>query len=150
MQGSQQQTVQQMVEGVRLNMSEEMARTQYGDDTVNAAFEALKEVVNSDPFTYQRIMNARHPWAEMVKWHHQHKLLSEIGDPSKADEWVKARYAALMQQQQPGAGLTPPPVVIPQAPAVPPPSLSRAPAGGQSASDVPAGPGQAFDSIFSR
>lgn len=147
--GGQQRTVQQMVEGVRLNMSEEMARTQFGDETVNAAFEALKETVPNDPFTYQRIMNSRHPWAEMVKWHQTHAALKRIGDPSKLDDWVLSEAERIRQARNPGAGITPTPVMTPQTPVVPPPSLSRAPSGGN-ASDVPAGPGQAFDSAFSR
>lgn len=146
-QGDQSQRFQQMLTGAMLNMSEQMARQSLGSEAVDAAVEAMREHIKTDPHSYQRVMQSQHPYAELVKWHQQHKLLSEIGDPSKFDDFVRARFAALQQQQQPGSGTTPAPITPPQAPAIPPPSLTRAPAAPK-ASDVPTGAGVAFDSAF--
>lgn len=68
------------------DVSQLMAEQQFGADTVQAAGEALKQQLQSNPsaqFEYQRIMASRHPYAELVNWHKQHQALTEIGnDPA--------------------------------------------------------------------
>lgn len=133
------------LEKSRLAMSEQMARQQFGEEKVNAAFEALEQA--NDPFAYQRIMQSAHPAGELVKWHQQKQLLDQIGtDP---DAYVRRRYAEL----NPADPSNPNPAAIAQpspkpALQIPAPSLGRAPAG-PSAGMAPMGEGHAFDALFS-
>lgn len=71
----------------RLDMSEQMAVDQYGAEKVKEAYEALKAA--QDPATHQKILNEKHPYAALVKWHSQSKVINEIGDDPEA--WKKAQ-----------------------------------------------------------
>lgn len=133
------ETVAQQMTNMRLGMSETLTRSMLGDKIVD---EALESLASSDQLTVQRLMATANPMQEVVKWHKQQKLLSEIGDPDKFDDFIRSRYATL--SQQPGAIV---PQQTPQAPTMPAPSLSRAPASPR-ATDVPIGPGSSFDSVF--
>jgi hypothetical protein len=129
----------------RYGWSEALARQQYGDKVVQDAIDALAQ----NPAMFSMFKNAQSPAHEVVKWHKQQQLLGRIGDPDKLDEFVKSEYAKLLQQTSPGVGAQPMPSMTPQAPPVPPPSLSNAPAAPK-ASDAMSGPGIAFDATFNR
>lgn len=128
----------------RADMSEIMARQVHGDDKVNAAYDAMK--AKFDPYEFNRIMASPHPWNELVKWHQRDQLLSQIGD--KPDDWVRRRWAELNPAQPNGQDIPAAPQA-PAAPVIPPQSLTRVPTAGK-ASDVPVGPGNAFDATFTR
>lgn len=130
---------------VRVQTSEIAARRFYGEEVVKAAFEALQ--AQSDPLLGMRIRRSADPWEEIVKWHKKEQLLASVGDDEAA---YKARIIAEFQASQPPAGdLTAPATITPAKPVIPAASLSKAPAGPK-ASDVPIGPGQAFDTVFAR
>lgn len=85
---------QRLAQDVKLDISEEMARSEHGDAVVDEAFEALKST--NDPASYQKILNARHPWNELVNWHKQQQVVREIGpDPNK---WMEAQREAIRKE----------------------------------------------------
>jgi hypothetical protein len=79
----------------------------------------------------------------VVKWHKQHKLMSEIGQDPEAwrkSEAEKIRAQVLAELQ--GQGVQPGP-----SSQQPPPSVVGRPAAARAGS-VPTGPGNAFDNLF--
>jgi hypothetical protein len=68
-----------------------LAIKEHGAEKVNAAYEAIKTALQSDPaasFEYRRIMATDDPYEELVKWHDRQATLSRIGgDP---DKWLEA------------------------------------------------------------
>lgn len=87
-------------------MSERFTRSQHGDEAVDAALEAAKAAGTVDQFRGQR-----DPWGELVKWHKQHQVMSEIGaDPDawRAQERERMRQELMAemvgQQQKQAAG----------------------------------------------
>ena len=86
-------TVQQMQQNLRLDMSEEMARDAYGDETVETAFEAFKQ---ADPAAQAGVMQDRSPWKAMVKWHKQQQVVQEIGDDPQG--WIEKQRAQIMAE----------------------------------------------------
>lgn len=131
-------------------MSKEFTRAQHGNEVVDAAYDALKEIVSTEPYIYQRIMNARDPWAEMVKWHQQHSLMSKIGDPSKSDEIGKGPLCQTHAATAIGRGRLAFSIIPPQAPVVRRLHSAKAPAGPQGIRRAKNGQRQAFDSMFTR
>lgn len=100
---------QQKLENERLNMSEAMARQQFGDDKVNVARDALLSAVQSGDATatatYQQIVKMPNPYAELVKWHGQQEFVKRVGsDPdafmAKERERMKAEILAEIEAQQ--------------------------------------------------
>lgn len=72
-------------------MSERFTRSQYGDEVVDAAFETAKAAGVLDQFR-----GKKDPWGELVKWHKQHQVMSEIGaDP---DAWRKQQLEQMREQ----------------------------------------------------
>lgn len=100
------QVIQQRESNIIAEMSERFARTQHGDDAVNAALEAAKAAGVVEQFRGQR-----DPWGEVVKWHKQYQVMSEIGnDPDawRAKERERMREEVMTelagQQQKRAAG----------------------------------------------
>lgn len=90
--------VQSATRNAKLDMSEEMARSQYGDEVVEAAFQAFQAVQN--PGLYQSLMAAKSPWSEMVKWHKKELLAQEIGnDPEAYKASVEAKVRAELEAE---------------------------------------------------
>lgn len=72
-------------------MSERFTRSQHGDEVVNAALEAAQAAGVVDQFK-----GKRDPWGDLVKWHKQHQVMSEIGaDP---DAWRKQQLEQMREQ----------------------------------------------------
>ena len=89
------QAVMQMMSEREANliaeMSERFTRSQYGDETVDAAFETAKAAGVVDQFR-----GKKDPWGELVKWHKQHQVMTEIGaDP---DAWRKQQLEQMREQ----------------------------------------------------
>lgn len=103
------QTVTQRVNNVEAEMSERFARTQFGSDAVDAAFEAAQAQGTTAQF-----IGKKDPWGELVKWHKAQTALAEIGDDPAA---YRARVAAEIREQV-LAEITAQSVSRPQAPSL--------------------------------
>ena len=127
----------------RLNTSELMARQAHGEDIVSEAQQAFLSAVGQNPMLQQQLQGQIHPYDFVVRWHRQHKLMSEIGQDPEA--WRKSEAEKIRQQvlaELQGQGVQPA-----QSSQQPPPSVVGRPAAAR-AGTVPIGPGNAFDSIF--
>ena len=127
----------------RLNTSELMARQAHGEDIVSEAQQAFLSAVGQNPMLQQQLQGQIHPYDFVVKWHKQHKLMSEIGQDPEAwrkSEAEKIRAQVLAELQ--GQGVSPA-----QSSQQPPPSVVGRPAAARAGS-VPTGPGNAFDNLF--
>lgn len=100
------QRMAQRESNIIAEMSERFARTQHGDEAVDAAFETAKAAGVVEQFK-----GKRDPWGELVKWHKQHQVMSEIGaDPDawRAQERERMRQELMTemagQQQKQAAG----------------------------------------------
>jgi hypothetical protein len=127
----------------RLNTSELMARQAHGEDIVSEAQQAFLAAVGQNPMLQQQLQGQIHPYDFVVKWHKQHKLMSEIGQDPEAwrkSEAEKIRAQVLAELQ--GQGVSPAP-----SSQQPPPSVVGRPAAARAGS-VPVGPGNAFDNLF--
>jgi hypothetical protein len=127
----------------RLNTSELMARQAHGEDIVSEAQQAFLAAVGQNPMLQQQLQGQIHPYDFVVKWHRQHKLMSEIGQDPEAwrkSEAEKIRAQVLAELQ--GQGVQPAP-----SSQQPPPSVVGRPAAAR-AGTVPVGGGNAFDNLF--
>lgn len=92
------QPVQQQLDTMRLNMSEQMAIQTHGQDAVTAAFQALQ--AKEDQPAYQAIMSARSPYHALVDWHKQQQVAQEIGsDPAAYRAKVEAEVRAQIEAE---------------------------------------------------
>lgn len=106
--------IQEQNAALREQVSQANAIAEYGKDTVTAAFQAMGEALGSDPRVqadYQRIMQAPHPYGELINWHRNRTVLSEVGaDPAAYKERLRQEIMAEMQashQQQPQTATAP-------------------------------------------
>lgn len=78
--------IQEQLFQQRQGVSRLLAEEKHGSDTVKAAFQALGESMQADPAVqtdYMRIMRSSHPYGELVAWHKNRQVLTEIGsDPA--------------------------------------------------------------------
>lgn len=84
----------QKLQNERLNMSEAMARSAYGDDVVNAAMAALEQ--DGTDADRQSITAKSHPWQELVQWHEKRQTMAEMGGNPKA--WMEAQREAIRKE----------------------------------------------------
>lgn len=118
--------------------SREFANVQFGEQVVNAALADITRIRQTPQgdFVFRQIMQAGHPYGELVKWHNQARAQAAIGSDPQAwlrqqqqawfnDPKVQAAMAQHLrqqhaqQQQRNGSG-NPPDVSLP-------PSLSSVP-----------------------
>lgn len=93
-----QDQIKNITQNARLDVSEEMARQQFGDDVVDAAFAAFQ--AHPDPTRQRAIMAARSPWVELVKDHQRQQLVQEIGnDPAAYKARVEAEMRAKIEAE---------------------------------------------------
>lgn len=85
------QMMQQRESNLIAEMSERFARTQHGSEAVDAAFEAAKASGVIDQFR-----GKRDPWGDLVQWHKQHQVMSEIGSDPEA--WRAKERERLRQE----------------------------------------------------
>ncbi|WP_046865929.1 hypothetical protein [Microvirga massiliensis] len=99
---------------IREQVSQMMAVEKHGSERVEAAYQALANAIGSDPQVqeaYRRIMAAPHPYGELLAWHEQQQVLSEIGrDPRAYREKLRAELLAELQNGAPRAGHSPGPM----------------------------------------
>jgi hypothetical protein len=127
----------------RLNTSELMARQAHGEDIVSEAQQAFLAAVGQNPMLQQQLQGQIHPYDFVVKWHRQHKLMSEIGQDPEAwrkSEAEKIRAQVLAELQGQGVSSA-------SSSQQPPPSVVGRPAAAR-AGTVPVGGGNAFDNLF--
>lgn len=96
--------LQQSIQQQKFEMSRMMAEDRLGADVVKAADDALGELIMAnDPAVLaiqQRVMNSRHPYAELVKWHESHKAMADIGnDPTSYRSRVEAEVRAAVMAE---------------------------------------------------
>jgi len=99
------------MQNAQLNMSEMMVRESMGDEAVNEAFSALNQHSQRDLLLSQ-FRQTPHPWGQMMRWHKEQKLVSEIGtDPEAYKQKLKEELLAEMRQtpaqQAPSSPQTP-------------------------------------------
>lgn len=93
----QQDYMVQMAQNARLDASEINARGSHGDETVDAALQALQASPEGKA-AYQTIMSTKHPWDAMVKWHKKQETFAKIGDDP--DAFIEARVQAKLAELQ--------------------------------------------------
>lgn len=92
-----------------LNTSERFARKQYGDETVDAAFERFKAEVSKNPALHTQAMAHADPWDFVVTYGQRLSALDEIGnDPKAYRAKVEAEIRASLEDP------TPAPLKVPQ------------------------------------
>jgi hypothetical protein len=89
-----QSQAQQLAQNAKLDLSEDIARSTHGDDTVDAAFQALQ--ASGDALAYQKIMQTRNPWDSLVKWHREQEVVREIG--GDLNGWAQKKEAEIRQR----------------------------------------------------
>jgi hypothetical protein len=99
---------------IREQVSQLMAIEKHGPEKVEAAYQALANAIGSDPQVqeaYRRIMAAPHPYGELLAWHEQQRVLSEIGrDPRAYREKLRMELLAELRNGAPRAGHSPGPM----------------------------------------
>lgn len=128
-QAYQEQQVQNVVLNARLDMSEDMARTKYGNDEVDQARAAILTRMAQSPAYAQEVLSHRNPYEFVVQEHRRQLALEKIGDPSELDAFIawKAAQAAPASPTAPAALAASPQRT---APPIPPRSLASAPSAG--------------------
>ncbi|WP_322884246.1 hypothetical protein U8C35_07770 [Sinorhizobium medicae] len=139
---SQLTPVQQQMNDMREFMSENLAVQAHGAETVNAAKAAIEQAARTPEGqrVIAEMMQSRHPYDDLVKWHKKQQTLSQVGDDpnawleaelekrladptyqAKVLERIRGNAASNTSRSQPSTSL--------------PPSLSRIPTGGNQADD---------------
>jgi hypothetical protein len=100
-----------------LNGSEDRAREKHGNDVVNAALEAAKDL---NPADIQRLYSLRHPYDELVKWHRSQETLKKVGGDlqgflTKHEEELTAKILADLKAGRLNVGGQPSAQPAPQA-----------------------------------
>lgn len=110
-------TFQERLAKVRFDNSEDRARDKFGDAKVDEVKQWVNERNQTDPGISARILNARHPYGEMVKIFDEQKTLSEIGtdpaayrqkilDEAMKDQTFVAKIIETVRQQGSGQPAT--------------------------------------------
>lgn len=119
----QTQQVEQRLMQERFAMSDMFARQAHGAETVDQAVTWAQERAAQDPAFATSYMRQQNPIEWIVQQHKRDALLSDIGDPSKLDDWFEreAVKRGWSKQSAPApvvAGVTPqpasPPVRVPR------------------------------------
>lgn len=144
---SQLTPVQQQLMETREFVSETLAVQAHGAEKVEAAKKAIEQIAATPEGqqVVRKMMQSRHPFDELVKWHNEHSFRSEIGsDPEAYKQKIIAEYLA--SQQQPAQPQSP----TPPAPApVMPSSFAKSPTSGPRGPEVASGP-RALSDIMKR
>lgn len=139
--------VQQALMSQRFEMSDLMARQQYGEETVKTAAEWAMDKAKADPLFATAYMQQPHPIDWIVREHKRSGLINDIGDD--ADAWFvreaeKRGFAPTAPNTAPASAVAASPQAL--KPAVPPRSI----ASDASAPKVQGEPAADFMAIFKR
>lgn len=138
------QPVRDEITQLKLDWSRRFAEQAYTVETVNAAEQWVFNRAQVDPALGQRILASPDPYGAAVAEYKRDQINAKISDPAAIDRFLAWEAAQANAQAQPQAA----PAAQPQSP-TPTRSLATAPSSG-GAAHVPTGPGQAFDSLFTR
>lgn len=142
---SQLTPVQQQLMDTREFVSESLAIQAHGAEKVEAAKKAIEQAAATPEgrATIQKMMQSRHPFDELVKWHDEHSFRAEIGsDPEAYKQRIIAEYLASQQQTtQPQPTPAPAPVL--------PTAFAKTPTSGPRGPEVAHGP-RALSDIMNR
>jgi len=113
----------------RMHFSSRLASIDYGKETVSAAKTALEQAVAAGTLNEKtveaQLRASPDPWGDIVKWHQQNTVISEVGnDPAAYEAKVRAKILAEMQGTAPAQQAAPATGAAPTIQA--PPSLLRA------------------------
>lgn len=147
----QTQQVEQRLLQERFAMSDMFARQQHGAETVDQAVTWAQERAAQDPTFATSYMRQQNPIDWIVQQHKRDALLSDIGDPSKLDDWF-AREAAKRGYAAPSAPVAAPVAAAPQPAPTPvrvPRSLATMGSGPSDVRDAATGPLAGVDALFS-
>lgn len=138
----QQQLVAEATLKVKLDLSEDMARSKYGDESVTAAQEWAQSRFAQSPAYQQEVLSQRNPYEFVLQAYTREQAVAGLSNEELAE------FRQWRQTRQPANPLAAsPPSSTPVKP--PPESIATAtPAGG--AAHVPSGPGHAYDGLFKR
>lgn len=139
--------IQQQLQQQNERWSRRFAEQQHGAETVNAAYQALGQAMQSGDAgalaEYQRLKQSDHPFGDMVEWHKRQETVKTVGSDPNA--WFEAEmekrladpaYQGKVLERIRGTAAT---NTNRSAPVTSlPPSLNRLPAGGNAPSDVDA------------
>lgn len=125
---------------LRLDLSEEMARVQHGDNLVDTARDWAIQQFQNRPAFYAEVISQRNPYGYVVAQYQRDQMISQV----TPDEFAKYQaWKSAQAQAQAGAPLSP------QSPPAPPRSLANASsAGGGKPGDMPTHEGSAFEATF--
>lgn len=93
---------------VQLDAFEESAREVHGDEVVENAYRAFKQVEQTPEGA--AILASRNPWRSMVKWHKDREEAAKFSDPEwRAAEREKIRAEILAEEKAKASAIPPPP-----------------------------------------
>jgi hypothetical protein len=120
----QQGAAQHAAINVKLDMSEEFARQQHGDELVDKARDWALQQFAANPGFQQQVFGQRHPYSYVVAQYQREQIASQLttDDFAQFQAW-KAAQAQIAPQPTQAAPAAP-------SPAIPPRSLASAPAAG--------------------
>jgi hypothetical protein len=139
--------VQQALVSQRFEMSDLMAKQQYGEETVKTAAEWAMEKAKADPLFATAYMQQPHPIDWIVREHKRSALVNDIGD--NVDDWF-AKEAEKRGYAPTAPNTAPAPAVAASPPAVKPAVPPRSIASDASAPKVQGDPSADFMAIFKR
>lgn len=141
--------VQQQALNTRLDLSEELARDKFGDETVDQARDWALQKYQSNPAFKAEVLSQRNPYRYVVEAFKADQRAAKLND--LADDDIEQFLAWKAQRAAPAPQPAAAPAAPPPQPTPPPRSLASAPnAGGAKPGEQPVGPGVAFDSLFTR
>jgi hypothetical protein len=130
----------------RFQLSDVIARREFGADTVQTATDWALDRAKSDPSFAQQYMREAHPIDWIVR---QHKEAADIEDYRKDPAAFARRILEASGEAAPAT--TTPVVVVPQqAPMTPRRSIAAEPSTGGGVKDVPVHPLAALEAVFNR
>lgn len=138
-----QQQTHQATLNIKLDLSEDMARSRHGEDLVDSAKEWALQKMEQSPAFAQEVLSNRNPYEFAVQAFNRDQLVSNL---------TPADVASFRAWQAAQSGQAPAPIpAAPAAPhvAAPPRSIaSDTSAGGGKPGETPVGPGNAFGAII--
>ena len=140
------QLVNQRTTAQKFEMSDVIAKREFGEDTVNAAVEWAQGRAAKDPTFVRDYMANPHPVDWIVRQHQRDSLVSQLpSDITTLDELVEREIA---KRGLIATAAAPAVAVTQQAPATPPRSLASSPSKHGGVKDVPTGPLMALTEMF--
>ena len=135
------QALRQEAMDIKLNLSEDFARSKHGDELVDKAFQWVQAQMASNPALYQTAISQRNPYDYLVQQYQRDQIASTVNmdEFAQFQAWKSAQASLSAQTVAPVVTQTPPPA--------PPRSQALIPNAGGLA-HVPIGDDAVFASVF--